>query len=76
MAIKIIKHKIEQEKLAYKFLCDCGCEFWSDADGVMEVNSCGHVFLYQTKCPEYGCTVSMVPNLELNIMPRNKIFDE
>lgn len=46
MAIKIIKHKIEQEKLAYKFLCDC------------------------------GCAVSMVPNLELNIMPRNKIFDE
>lgn len=38
--------------------------------------SCGCVFLYQTKCPECGCTVSMVPNLELNIMPRNKIFDE
>lgn len=76
MAIKIIKHKREPEKLAYKFLCDCGCEFWSDTDSVIEVSSCGCVFLYQTKCPECGCTVSMVPNLELNIMPRNKIFDE
>lgn len=46
MAIKIIKHKKEPEKLAYKFLCDCGCEFWSDADGVIEVSSCGCVFLY------------------------------
>ena len=76
MAIKIIKHKIEQEKLDYKFLCDCGCEFWSDADSVIEVSSCGHIFLYQTKCPECDCTVSMVPNLGLNIMPRNKIFEE
>ena len=76
MAIKIIKHKKEPEKLAYKFLCDFGCEFWSDANGVMEVSSCGYIFLYQTKCPECGCTVSMVPNLDLNIMPRNKIFDE
>lgn len=46
MAIKIIKHKKEPEKLAYKFLCDCGCKFWSDANGVMEVSSCGNIFLY------------------------------
>ena len=44
MAIKIIKHKREPEKLAYKFLCDCGCEFWSDADSVIEVSSCGVFF--------------------------------
>lgn len=76
MAIKIIKHKKEPERLAYKFSCDCGCEFWSDADGVMEVSSCGYIFLYQTKCPECGCTVSMTPDFGVNLVPRNEIFDK
>lgn len=57
MAIKIIEHKKEPEKLAYKFLCNCGCKFWSDADGVMEASSRGYVFLYQTQCPECGSRV-------------------
>ena len=73
MAIKIIKHK---EEMAYKFSCGCGCKFWSDADGVIEVSSCGYIFLYQTKCPECGCTVSIMPDFGVNIMPRNDIFDE
>ena len=62
--------------MAYKFLCNCGCKFWSDEDGVMEANSRGYVFLYQTKCPEYGCTVNMIPDIGRNIVPRNEIFDE
>lgn len=80
MAIKIIKHKEEPEEMAYKFSCDCGCEFWADADEadgtIDEVSSCGYIFLYQTKCPECGCTVSMTPDFGVNVVPRNEIFDE
>ena len=76
MAIKIIKHKQTPKELAYHFKCGCGCEFWSDSEGVWIVRSLNAILFYQTKCPECGCTVSMMPNLEFNIMPRNKIFDE
>lgn len=34
MAIKIIQHKQTQKELAYHFKCNCGCEFWSDSEGV------------------------------------------
>ena len=57
MAIKIIKHKKEPEKLAYKFLCDCGCEFWSDSEGVLAARSLNVILFYQTKCPECGSRV-------------------
>ena len=34
MAIKIIQHKQTPKELAYHFKCGCGCEFWSDSEGV------------------------------------------
>lgn len=35
MAIKIIQHKQNPKELAYHFKCNCGCEFWSDSEGVL-----------------------------------------
>lgn len=35
MAIKIIQHKQTPKELAYHFKCSCGCEFWSDSEGVL-----------------------------------------
>lgn len=72
MAIKIIKHKIEQEKLAYKFSCDCGCEFWSDAEGVLVARSLNVILFYQTQCPECGNRVESHDEPVL----REEVFDD
>lgn len=39
MAIKIIQHKQTPKELAYHFKCSCGCEFWSDSEGVLIAKS-------------------------------------
>ena len=39
MAIKIIQHKQTPKELAYHFKCNCGCEFWSDSEGVLVAKS-------------------------------------
>lgn len=76
MAIKIIQHKQTPKELAYHFKCNCGCEFWSDSEGVSVAKALNVTLFYQTKCPECGCTVSMMPDLVGNVVPRNEIFDE
>ena len=48
MAIKIIKHKQTPKELAYHFKCGCGCEFWSDSEGVLAVRSLNVILFYQT----------------------------
>lgn len=77
--IKIIQHRIkpvEPEELAHKFICKCGCEFWSDTDGMMELRSFGRVLLYQIKCPECGGTADSLPNSQFCEAPKSKIFGE
>lgn len=57
MAIKIIQHKQTPKELAYHFKCGCGCEFWSDSEGVLAAKSLDVILFYQTQCPEYGSHV-------------------
>ena len=47
MAIKIIQHKQTPKELAYHFKCNCGCEFWSDSEGVLVAKSL-NVILFNT----------------------------
>ena len=51
MAIKIIEHRKEPVKLAYHFVCDCGCEFWSDNSEDMLIARSLDPY-YEIKCPE------------------------
>ena len=48
MAIKIIQHKQTPKELAYHFKCNCGCEFWSDSEGVLSAKSLDVILFYQT----------------------------
>lgn len=57
MAIKIIQHKQTPKELAYHFKCNCGCEFWSDSEGVLVAKSLNVILFYQTQCPECGSRV-------------------
>ena len=47
MAIKIIQHKQTPKELAYHFKCNCGCEFWSDSEGVLVAKSLNVILFYQ-----------------------------
>lgn len=33
--IKITKHSVESKRIAVKFICDCGCEFWADNNSLL-----------------------------------------
>ena len=72
MAIKIIQHKQNPKELAYHFKCDCGCEFWSDSEGVSVAKALNVTLFYLTKCPECG---SHVENHDEPIL-REEIFDD
>lgn len=87
--IKHGTHRAKDSENLYKVTCDsCGCTFEAKrsefhiwplparpvSETVKNYDNTGRTA--EIQCPECGCTVSMVPNLELNIMPRNKIFDE
>jgi len=52
--IKITKHSIESRKIAVKFVCDCGCEFWADNDSLLndETKQISHYTLHHAICPE------------------------
>ena len=72
MAIKIIQHKQTPKELAYHFKCNCGCEFWSDSEGVSVAKALNMTLFYLTKCPECGNRVESHDEPVL----REKIFDE
>ena len=57
MAIKIIQHKQTPKEHAYHFKCSCGCEFWSDSEGVYVAKALNVTLFYLTKCPECGSRV-------------------
>lgn len=72
MAIKIIQHKQTPKELAYHFKCGCGCEFWSDSEGVLAARSLNVILFYQTKCPECGSRVESHDEPVL----REEVFDD
>ena len=47
MAVEIIQHKQTPKELAYHFKCGCGCEFWSDSEGVLVAKSLDVILFYQ-----------------------------
>ena len=50
MAIKIVEHRKRPAEFAYHFVCDCGCEFWSDGEDMRMSKSLNP--WYEIKCPE------------------------
>lgn len=70
MAIKIIQHKQTPKELAYHF--KCGCEFWSDSEGVLAAKSLDVILFYQTQCPECGSHVESHDEPVL----REEVFDD
>ena len=52
--IKITKHNVESKKIAVKFVCDCGCEFWADNSSLLngKEKRVSHYTLYHSICPE------------------------
>lgn len=52
--IKITKHNVESKKIAVKFVCDCGCEFWADNSSLLngKEKRVSHYTLYHAICPE------------------------
>ncbi len=72
MAIKIIQHKQTSKELAYHFKCCCGCEFWSDSEGVLVAKSLNTILFYQTQCPECG---NLVESHNEPVL-REEVFDD
>lgn len=52
--IKTTKHNVDQKKIAVKFVCECGCEFWADNDSLLsdKTKQVSHYTLHHAICPE------------------------
>lgn len=52
--IKIAKYSAESKRIAVKFVCDCGCEFWADNNSLLSEKEkrVSLYTLYHAICPE------------------------
>lgn len=76
MAIKIVKHRREIEKIAVYFKCSCGCEFWADNNDSFgtTIGNCHkkQLLYWNAFCPECKCPVQSIESP----VSRDKIFDD
>lgn len=72
--IKITKHSVESRKIAVKFICDCGCEFWADNESMLDdkVKQVSHYTLHYATCPECKKEICSINSP----VDRNLVFKE